>query len=88
MSGSYYGNLARKQMQDSLDTGKTTPVELKRATYYLRPEQIRALKLRAVLNDETISTIVRAALDEYLAPKKSRPERSPKRADDFLFCTS
>lgn len=88
MSGSYYGNLARKQMQDSLDTGKSATVELKRATYYLRPDQIRALKLKAVLNDETISTIVRAALDEYLAPRRSRPERSPKRADDFLFCTS
>jgi len=88
MSGSYYGNLARKQMKDSLNTGKTTTVELKRATYYLRPDQIRALKLRAVLSDETISTIVRAALDEYLASKKSRPERSPKRADDFLFCSS
>lgn len=40
--------------------------EFKRATYYLRPEQIRALKLRAVNDDRNLSVVVREAIDAYL----------------------
>ena len=42
------------------------PSSLKRATYYLRPDQIRALKLRAVHEDRNLSDVVREAVDSYL----------------------
>ncbi len=40
--------------------------EFKRATYYLRPEQIRALQLRAVKADRNLSAEERDAIDAYL----------------------
>ena len=87
MSSAYYGSLARKEMEASLSPENRVEGELKRATYYLRRDQIKALKLRAVLSDESISSIVRAALDSYLNPNR---ERAPKRTvseEDFLFCS-
>jgi len=43
----------------------------KRATYYLEPKQIRALKLHAVYEDRTSSELLREALTQYL---KSKPD--------------
>ena len=71
MSSGRYGNQVRQQLKKQLGSARRTLVELKRATYYLRPDQIKALKLRAVLDDENISTIVRTALDDYLNISKS-----------------
>jgi len=39
----------------------------RRATYYLRPEQIKALKLRAVMEERDLSSLVREAIDRFLA---------------------
>ncbi len=40
----------------------------KRATFYLRPEQIRAVKLFAVTTERPISEVVRDAIEQYLQP--------------------
>ena len=61
---------------------------LKRATYYLRPQQIKALKLRAVMGERNLSDVVREAVDRYLAQVQS-PTQSVTRVsheDDILFC--
>jgi hypothetical protein len=87
MSSTYYGNLARKEMKASISPENRVEGELKRATYYLRPDQIKALKLRAVLNDESISSIVRAALDAHLSPGRERTTQRAGKEDDFLFCS-
>lgn len=47
--------------QQVANTGK-----FRRATYYLRPEQIRALKLKAVTDERNLSGVVRDAVDAYL----------------------
>lgn len=61
---------------------------LKRATYYMRPEQIKALKLQAVLGERNLSELVREAVDAYLRrPKKSAEKtRAAAPEDDILFC--
>ncbi|MBT6177444.1 MAG: hypothetical protein HOI23_09345 [Deltaproteobacteria bacterium] len=61
---------------------------LKRATYYLRPEQIKALKLRAVLGERNLSDVVREAIDRYLTQVESqaKPAASVRHEDDILFC--
>jgi hypothetical protein len=46
---------------------RATVGDFKRATYYLRPDQIRALKLRAVTEDRNLSAVVRDAVDAYLS---------------------
>lgn len=48
----------------SQHTAKTD--EFRRATYYLKPAQIRAMKLRAVTEGRTVSELVREAFDAYL----------------------
>jgi len=48
----------------------------RRATYYLRPDQIRALKLRAVMEERTLSEVTREAVDRYLRDDP-RPGGSP-----------
>lgn len=74
----------------------------KRATYYVRPEQIKALKLRAVNEERNISALVRDALDRYLLDKspvsqgggnrpssdtgQARAIRSQSHGKDYLFC--
>jgi len=40
--------------------------EFRRATYYLRPSQIRAMKLRAVTEGRNVSDLVREAFEAYL----------------------
>jgi hypothetical protein len=45
---------------------KHTPKAFRRATYYLRPDQIRALKLRAAAEDRQLSDVMREAVDLYL----------------------
>ena len=47
-------------------TKSTSQPVHKRATYYLRPEQIKALKLRAVTEERDLSEVVREAVDRYL----------------------
>lgn len=61
---------------------------LKRATYYLRPEQIKALKLRAVLGERNLSEVVREAVDRYLIQAQSQATSTARAAhdDDILFC--
>jgi hypothetical protein len=39
---------------------------LVKTTYYLRPEQAKALKLRAVQDGRTVSELAREAVDFYL----------------------
>ena len=97
MSSGRYGNTVRQELSRQLSSAKRTLVDLKRATYYLRPDQIKALKLRAVLDDENISTIVRRALDDYLNPNKASKQyqaRSVKSASqaqpeaEYLFVSN
>ena len=50
----------------------------RRATYYLRPDQIKVLKLRAVQQARNLSEVVREAIDLYLAGQTSKgTSRSP-----------
>jgi len=39
---------------------------LRRATYYLRPDQIRGLKMCAAIRDRQLSDVMRDAVDRYL----------------------
>lgn len=48
--------------------GANSP-NLKRATYYLEPEMIKALGIKAVLEGRDKSDIVRSALDAYIEKK-------------------
>ena len=61
---------------------------LKRATYYLRPEQIKALKLKAVMGERNLSEVVREAVDRYLKEVDSETRRrtSQPSDEDILFC--
>ena len=61
---------------------------LKRATYYLRPEQIKALKLRAVMGERNLSEVVREAVDRYLkeADTGTRRRTGQTSDEDILFC--
>lgn len=74
------------QSTGTLDSSNSD--SLKRATYYLRPEQIKALKLRAVMGERNLSEVVREAVDRYL--QASSPDNRRRRADgaedDILFC--
>jgi hypothetical protein len=54
--------LSQKAPSPSLAQGS----DFKRATYYLRPDQIMALRLLSVLEDRNLSAVVREALDKYL----------------------
>ncbi len=47
-------------------TSKLTAKPLRRATYYLRPDQIKALKLRAAAEERQLSDVMREAVDLYL----------------------
>ena len=47
-----------------------SPELYRRATYYLRPDQIRALKLRAVMEERTLSEVIREAIDRYLRDRR------------------
>ena len=91
MANTSYSELAREEVRRGNSGFKRTSVELKRATYYLRPDQIKALKLRAVLEDENISAIVRQALDHHLNPNKAKKEyktRSVQPKNDYLFVSN
>ena len=61
---------------------------LKRATYYLRPQQIKALKLKAVMGERNLSEVVREAVDHYLQEANSSTRRgsSEQSDEDILFC--
>ena len=61
---------------------------LKRATYYLRPEQIKALKLKAVMGERNLSEVVREAVDRYLQQVDSGSRRNATQPsdEDILFC--
>lgn len=49
-------------------TGKIA-VALKRQTYYIEPDMIKAIGLKSVLEGRDKSDIVRAALEQYLEKK-------------------
>ena len=87
MSSSYYGSLARKQVNSLATNGKGQRSAQKRATYYLWPDQIKTIKLRAALEDKTISEIVRTALDLYLSPGPAKTRRPQIPEEDILFCS-
>ena len=74
------------QSTGSIDASESD--SLKRATYYLRPEQIKALKLKAVMGERNLSEVVREAVDRYLQHADSGTRRRTAQAgdDDILFC--
>jgi hypothetical protein len=45
----------------------------RRATYYLRPDQIKALKLRAAAEERQLSDVMREAVDLYLRQRPVGP---------------
>jgi hypothetical protein len=47
-------------------TSKQDASVLRRATYYLRRDQIKALKVRAASEERQLSALVREAVDRYL----------------------
>ena len=57
-------------MHEKVNMRKESPArhdtEFRRATYYLRPDQIRGLKMCAVLEDRRLSDVIRDAVDRYL----------------------
>ncbi len=64
-------------MTKTLD-GKRAAV--RRATYYLRPDQIRGLKICAAVRDRQVSDVMRDAVDRYLrfcAPLLRRHQLRP-----------
>lgn len=63
-----------RQKKRPRSTSQHTPNAYRRATYYLRPEQIKALKLRAVTEERNLSAVMREAVDRYLrrVPEASR----------------
>jgi hypothetical protein len=50
----------------SKSTSKHNLKAFRRATYYLRPDQIKALKLRAAADERQLSDVIREAIDLYL----------------------
>ena len=54
------------QVDKSTSQQAKKPDEFRRATYYLKPEQIRTMKLRAVTEGRNVSDLVREAFDAYL----------------------
>ncbi len=60
-----------KKNRNKIDVEVGIPVKIKqkkyiRKTYYLTPEQIKAIKIYAAKNDLQISEIMRKAIDEFL----------------------
>ena len=64
---------------------KMTAEELKRATYYLRPDQIKSLKLKAVHQERNLSELVRDAIDKYLSTARVVPQRRRSRDEDITL---
>jgi len=64
---------------------KMTAEELKRATYYLRPDQIKSLKLKAVHQERNLSELVRDAIDKYLGSARVVPQRRLSRDEDITL---
>ena len=59
----------------SLATSKQSD-GLRRATYYLRRDQIRGLKMCAALVERTLSDVMREAVDQYL--NECAPDTLPR----------
>lgn len=55
--------------KQQVSTSASQQTAYRRATYYLRPEQIKALKLRAVMEEKDLSDLVREGIDQLLAKK-------------------
>ncbi len=64
---------------------KLSEAELKRATYYLRPDQIKSLKLKAVHQERNLSALVRDAIDRYLDGARAGVRRRTVREDDVTL---
>jgi hypothetical protein len=69
----------------SLATSKQSD-GLRRATYYLRRDQIRGLKMCAALVERTLSDVMREAVDQYLhacapdtLPRHWKPAKEARR---------
>ena len=57
----------RKQGDRSKKELATDLTKYRRSTYYLTPETQRALKIMAIKKDKKLTTLVREALEEYVA---------------------
>jgi hypothetical protein len=55
--------------KQQVSTSASQQAVYRRATYHLRPEQIKALKVRAVMEEKDLSELVREAIDQLLAKK-------------------
>ena len=66
-------------------TMKLDAVDLKRATYYLRPDQIKSLKLKAVHQERNLSEVVRDAIDRYLGSAKAVHTRRTVTPEDVTL---
>ena len=64
---------------------KIDAADLKRATYYLRPDQIKSLKLKAVHQERNLSELVRDAIDRYLGAAKVATPRRLQREEDVTL---
>lgn len=63
----YGGERATNRVCDkSTSKRRVIADDFRRSTYYLRPEQIRAMKLKAVTEGRNVSELVREAIDRYL----------------------
>ena len=60
------GNYSKSVGTSSTERRKTTEGTVKRA-YYLTPEQIKAIALKAATDDMTKNEVVQEALNQYLA---------------------
>ncbi len=56
----------RRRKPGATSTSQHILKPYRRATYYLRPDQIKALKLRAVTEERNLSAVLREAIDRYL----------------------
>ncbi len=64
---------------------KLDAAELKRATYYLRPDQIKSLKLKAVHQERNLSEVVRDAIDRYLSGAKAMQTKRIRPSEDVTL---
>lgn len=64
---------------------KLDSADLKRATYYLRPDQIKSLKLKAVHQERNLSELVRDAIDGYLSQAKVVHTRRTVQKEDVTL---
>ena len=60
-----------KQVKTVGKHNATDPRKYIKATYYMKPSTIKALKIAAVKQDRPVSMVVREALERYVAQQAS-----------------